>query len=400
MNVALITQFFPPEPCAAANRTEAFAKALVRGGHNVTVVTAFPSFPQGRLAPGDRGCMRRDERYEGADLIRLLTGRFGRMPGARLAHWLVSATALTAYVLLTRKKFDVVIVSIPPITLALPALAAKLRHRAKLVLDVRDVFPDVAVAMGEWRANSFWARATERIARMLYRDASLIATVTPTGLAQISARGVSSDRLMLAPNGACDVPDVVPEARNGKFLALYTGNLGLATDVDVLADAARLLAEAPEIALQIVGGGAQSQRLQERIEREQIANLRVHEPVPRADAMRLLAGAGAALIPLRAGIRDSIPTKIFDALSVGCPVIVAADGEAAATALASGAGIAVAPGDAAALASAIRQVAALGAAGPPVRVDALSPGRRHGLCVRTRFEPVAPPCEAAPRVRA
>lgn len=391
MNVALVTQFFPPEPCAAANRAEALAKALARAGHTVTVVTGFPSFPQGRLASGDRFCGRRNETYEGTELIRLLTMRFGRMPGARLAHWLVSASAFTAYMLLAQKTFDVLIVSIPPITLALPALAGKLRHRAKLVLDVRDVFPDVAVAMGEWRANGFWARATERVARTLYRNASLIVAVTPTGVAQIAARGVSSERLMLAPNGACDAPDVVAQAQSKQFLAVYTGNLGLATDVDILADAAQLLAGSHEITLQIVGGGAQSQRLKARIEHEHLANLRVQEPVPRADAMRLLAGAGAALIPLRAGIRDSIPTKIFDALCVGCPIIVAADGEAAATALASGAGIAVAPGDAAALANAIREVAALD---PDTRRLWSERGRRFvqthyrrdavmdGLCVR------------------
>lgn len=359
MKVALVSQFFPPEPCAAANRAEAFANALQRSGHDVTVITAFPSFPQGVLQHGDRLCLRRRQRVENIDLVRLFTLPCPRVPGARLAHWLSTALSFSGYLLLARKTFDVIIVTVPPITLALPAFAGVFRHRAKLVLDVRDVFPDIALAMGQWQENSFWARATERIARALYLKASLVIAVTPTAIAQIAARGVSGERLMLAPNGASAVSYDTPSEPSAQFIALYAGNLGLATDVDVLADAARLLADAPSITLEVVGDGAQAQHLKNRIAREGIVNMRVREPVCRTEAMRLLADAGAALVPLRTGITESIPTKIFDALSVGCPVVVAGDGEAAATTLESGAGIAVTAGDAAALAQAIRRVASL-----------------------------------------
>lgn len=357
MRIALVTQFFPPEPCAAANRAEAMASALERAGHAVTIVTAFPSFPQGRLQQSDRFRLQRTQPHNGGEIVRLLTVRFGRMPGARLAHWLVTAFSFSAYLLFSRRRFDAIVITVPPITLALPAFAGVARHRAKLVLDVRDVFPDIALAMGEWRAGGFLARVTESVARSLYRTAELIVAVTPTAISQIARRGVDARRLMLAPNGAMEASWNPASPVESGFVALYAGNLGLATDVDVLADAALLLRESDAITIDVVGDGAQAERLKARIARQGIEHIRIRSSVARSEAMQMLASAGAAIIPLRAGITESIPTKIFDALSVGCPVVVAGEGEAAATAVASGAGIAVAAGDACALVQALRSVA-------------------------------------------
>lgn len=360
MKVAVVSQFFPPEPCAAANRIEALAAALVRAGHDVTVVTAFPSFPSGRLQKSDRFKLVRRESRNGARIVRLLTMRFQGLPASRFLHWTFTACAFLTFMLTTRMKFDAVIVTVPPITLALPAIMGSLRHRAKLVVDVRDVYPDVAIAMGEWREGSLLARAAEFVVRALYRRAALISTVTPTTLRQIASRNVDLSRLLLAPNGADEPPQTVENsAIEATFTAVYAGNLGLATDVDILVNAAELLAADKSISIGIIGDGAQAQRMKERIRAANLSNISLIGALPRDKTLRMLTQAKVALVPLRKGISDSIPTKIFDAFSVGCPVVVCGDGEARAIALNSQGGDVVPAGDAPALAEAIARFALL-----------------------------------------
>jgi len=357
VKVLIVTHFYPPEPAAAANRVASLVTALSAAGNDVTVVTNFPSFPRGRFAEGARPFQRVEESGR-TRVVRLWSWLPQKLPGARLLHWLTAALSASAYATFTRERYDVVLISAPPITLALPAIVASLRHRAKLVVDVRDVFPDIAIAMGAWKKDALLTRCVEFVARTLYRRASLVVAVTPTAIAQIAERGIPASRLMLARNAAERSDVVRPPARdeNG-FVAIYAGNLGLATDVDVLLDAAGLLAE-DCIKIEIVGDGAQRARLDERVRNESLRNVVVRGSVPRLDAMAMVARADVCVIPLRKGIEESVPTKLYDALAVGCPVVVAAAGEARREGESLGMPC-TPPGDAQALAATLRQLAEL-----------------------------------------
>jgi glycosyltransferase involved in cell wall biosynthesis len=353
-----ITHFYPPEPAAGATRVESFVGALVDAGHEVTVVTNFPSFPQGRFSERGRPWMRVERTEGGARIVRLFSLLVPGMPGSRLLHWLTASASAAFYALTSPDRYDVVAISSPPITLAFPGMIAAWRHRAKLVVDVRDVFPDVAIAMGAWKRGSLQVRAVERLVRALYKRADLVVAVTPTAIDQIAARGVPASRLLLARNAAERCPPVAASdgTRNG-FTAIYAGNLGLATDVDVLLDAAALVAS-ENITIEIVGDGAQRPHLGERLRAERTQNVVVRGSLPRGDAMARVAGADVSIVPLRKGIEESIPTKIYDSMSVGCPVIVAADGEARREGASLGA-YCTPPGDGAALAQTLRQLARL-----------------------------------------
>jgi glycosyltransferase involved in cell wall biosynthesis len=352
-----ITHFYPPEPAAAATRVASFVEALANAGHDVTVVTNYPSFPRGRFSERRLPLMRR-EKSGRTRTVRLFSLLVPGIPGSRLLHWLSAALSASLYAVLTRDKYDLVLISSPPITLALPGMIAAWRHRAKLVVDVRDVFPDVAIAMGEWKKDDVIVRVVERLVRALYARADLVVAVTPTALSQIAARGVAQSRLVLARNAAERTPSVAPKnGRGDRFTAVYAGNLGLATDVDVLVDAAALVAS-ENITIEIVGDGAQRTHLGQRLRTEGAANVVVRGSLPRGDAMECVARADVSIVPLRKGIEDSIPTKLYDSLSVGCPVIVAAAGEASREGVELGA-LCTPPGDAPALAQALRQLAAL-----------------------------------------
>lgn len=379
MRVAFITHFYPPEPCAAATRVRSFVAALQAAGSDVTVITNFPSFPSSRLRPADRRQAMRVEYAEGVRIVRLASIVAARLPAARLFHWVSSALGATAYLMAARDRYDVVVASMPPITLTLPALFAARRYRAKLVLDVRDVYPDVAIAMGEWKADGFLARLAAAIVRAAYRRADLVVTVTPAGMRQIAARGVDASRLVLARNAAEAVPNVVAESSpRGGFTVVYAGNLGLATDVDVLIDAAKHVA-GDAISLYVVGDGAKGAYMRARVRGEGVKNVEFAGALPRAQAMRAVADADVAVVPLRFGINDSVPTKLYDALSLACPVVLVANGEAEREGAALGA-LCSPPGDAAALAAVLRRIAAL----TPSERRAL--GERGRLLVQERAD--------------
>jgi glycosyltransferase involved in cell wall biosynthesis len=357
VNVLVITHFYPPEAGAGATRVASLAAALGNAGHNVTVATNFPSFPRGRFAERRRPIVR-VEKTGRVRTVRLFSLLLTGMPGARLMHWVSAVLSASLYAMTVRERYDIVVVSSPPITVALAGLVAAWRHRAKLVVDVRDVFPDIAVAMGVWKPNSFFVRTIERLVRRLYARAALVIAVTPTAIAQIAQRGVDPSRLVLARNAAERIPAVAQQpARSNGFTAIYAGNLGLTTDVDVLVDAAALVAT-ENITIEIVGDGAQRVRLDERVRNERVSNVLIKGSMPRQDAMAMVAGADVSIIPLRKGIEESIPTKLYDSLSVGCPVVIVADGEAKKEGASLGA-ICTPPGDANRLATLLRQLASL-----------------------------------------
>ena len=377
MNVLLLSQFFPPEPCAASNRNAAVAGHLRASGHGVHVVTGFPNFPSGVIPNGYQRRLRARESVHGVPVTRTWTFATPRRSTLlRLLNWASVAVSATLEVLFSRERFDVVYVSSPPITLALPALAAALRHRALLVVDVRDSYPEVAIRLGMWKPDSALTRAVGWIARTLYRRAALVVGVTESMRKEIEGRGCEPSKVLIAPNGFDCVPaaPTTPFARReGDVVAAFVGNFGLAAGVDVIVDAAVLMRDDATVRFVLVGDGSEFQRIRDRVAAEGLENVEFLGARPRAEAMAALRDAELCIVPLKRHLVDSLPTKIFDALSVGCPVIVSAEGEARDFIERSHGGWHVPPEDPPALAAAIRAIAAA----PRERLERGSAGRAY-----------------------
>jgi glycosyltransferase involved in cell wall biosynthesis len=360
VRVAVISQFYPPEPCAAANRVAAMTRAFAQGGAAVHVYTGMPSFPDGVIQPPfakQRHAIQRD----GAITIeRVWTfAASSSFPANRALNWISVALGIAARIVAVRERYDLVVVSSPPITLALPALLGAFAHVAPLVADIRDVWPEVAIAVGSWRPQSVIAKLVRGIADTLYARARFIVCVTETARDEILARRVDAAKLVLAPNGfdAVEPAETSPvAAAPGVRDVVYAGNMGLASGLAVVVDAATLLRDDPTIRFVLVGGGADAMTLRARIAQEGLTNVVLTGPLPRAEALRAVADAEAVVIPLAPFIVDSIPTKMFDAMLVGSPTVLSARGEAQRLIERADAGIAVLPGDARALAQAIRRV--------------------------------------------
>lgn len=352
----IVTQYYAPEPCAAAHRMEALARALHARGFHVTVLAPMPSFPAGRIDPAYRGKLFMREDADGVEIVRLLHVATARRFGRYLA-WLSFAALATVYALAFARRPDTVIASSPPITVTVPALMVRLLRGSRLVVDVRDVFPDLPIQMGVWKEKGRMARLVGAYVERLYAAATLVVAVTETALGQIRRRAKRA-QVLLAPNG-CDAirpRSGVIKRRNGEFVATFTGNMGIANGMDLVLDAAKLV-ESDDIRIALIGGGADYEHVASRVRDENISNVDLYGVVPRDRAVGALAESDAALVVLREGIGESIPTKVFDAFAMQCPVVLSAGGEARRIVADSVGGICSAPGDAESLADALRRLA-------------------------------------------
>jgi len=396
VRVAILSQFYPPEPLAAANRISAMARAFAEAGDEVRVYTAMPSFPDGVIHAAYRGRRHVVERDGAVTVERVATYASAASPGNRILNWLSVAFGIALRVVAVRERFDAIVVSSPPITLALPALAGAAAHRCRLIVDVRDVFPDVAVKIGAWKPDSPVARLVGRIADALYARAALVTSVTPPQCEEIIARGVPRAKVMLASNGFDPVepapePPVAPAP--GVRDVVYVGNMGLSMGLDVVLDAASRLRDDPSIRFVMIGGGTAAAALRARAAGEGLTNVVFTGPLPRGEAARALEVAAATVVPLLASITDTLPTKLFDAMVAGTPIVLSAGGEARRVVELAGAGVVVAPEDAAALAGAVREL--LDDPAAQARFRAAGPA-----FVRANYDRSAVMRELAARVRA
>jgi putative colanic acid biosynthesis glycosyltransferase WcaI len=356
VRIALISQFYPPEPLAAANRISAMALAFARGGDEVHVYTGMPSFPDGVIPAAYRAKRSAAESDGRITVHRVWTYASAASPANRILNWLSVSLGIALRIVAVRERYDAIVVSSPPITLALAAFAGVIAHRAPLVVDIRDVFPDVAVKMGAWKAGSRIARIVGRVADALYARASLVTSVTQPQCSEIIARGVDPAKVVLVSNGFDPIVSsaVAPVAPlPGVRDVVYVGNMGLSMALDVVIDAAALLRNDPSIRFVMIGGGSAAAGLRARVTEEGLTNVVFTGPLDRADAARALDDAAATVVPLVATITDTMPTKLFDAMIAGTPIVLSASGEAKRVVESAGVGLVVMPEDPAALADAV-----------------------------------------------
>lgn len=336
MRIACVCHYFAPEPAAPAARVHELARAWVRAGHQVTVITTFPNHPVGRIPLEYRGRWWSTEELDGIRVLRCwLYAVPNRGVGRRgLDHLSFMLTALL-FGLPRLGQVDVVIASSPTLFSALSAwLIARLK-RAPFVLEVRDLWPEAIVELGLLRPGPT-LRVLERLARFLYQHASHVVVVTRAFAERIAAHGVPLSKLTVIPNGA-DTRLFTPRTSgdsvraelglDGRFIVAYVGSHGLSHGLGAILDAA---AEQPDVTFLLVGDGADRDRLLAERDRRRLRNVLMRPSVPKSDVPRVYAAADACVVPLR-DVRlfeTFVPSKMFEVLAAGRPVIGAVRGEA------------------------------------------------------------------------
>lgn len=367
MRIILLSQYFPPEVGAPQNRLFAMAKGLRDKGAEVTVLTAMPNYPDMRIQAEYRGKWSVRETIDGLDVRRVwLFVSKGRGLVARLLNYFSFVFTALVYGLFKVRKADVLLVESPPLFLGITAMLLARTKGAKLVFNVSDLWPESAVQLGLVK-NRLAIGLSERLEMRCYRRAALITGQTMGIVDNIRARCPDKTVLWI-PNGVdIDLIEGIGalgdvRARHGipgdAFVLAYTGIIGHAQGLEVVLRAAERLLDRPEVLFLLVGDGPERAGLMAMAQEKGMRNVRFIDPMPRRDVLALVAACDGVVVPLRRNrlFEGAIPSKIFEALALGRPLLLGVEGEAKRLFIEEGnAGLAFTPEDDAALEQAVRR---------------------------------------------
>jgi glycosyltransferase involved in cell wall biosynthesis len=364
MKIGILTQYYEPEIGAPPARLLALANAFVKRGHSVYVVAGMPNYPAGKVLPGYGGVFRREVR-DGVVVLRsyVYATKSVRM-ARRLTNYLSFTFSSAVAGAVRLPMLDYLVTESPPLLLGISGWLLSRLKRAKWVFNVSDLWPESAVRLGALRDGPA-LRMAYRLEAFCYRKAWLISGQSkeilqsvqqrfPEGRTFHLANGVDTERFTPA---ATDEALRRRLAGDGDCVAVYAGLHGIAQGLDRVIDAAALLRDLAGLRLVFVGEGPEKERLMEKSRTLGLGNVRFEAPVDPARMPSLLASADIALVPLKIHLPGAVPSKLYEAMASGRPVLLAARGEPAAIVREHDAGIAVEPGDAAGMAASLRILA-------------------------------------------
>ncbi|TAK14438.1 MAG: glycosyltransferase WbuB [Anaerolineae bacterium] len=360
MHILLIHQAFAALNEPGGTRHHELARHLAGRGHRVTIIASPVSY----LTGGAEAAAVAEE--AGIIHLRARTYSAHHKSFAHRVLAFLSFMVSSFFIGLGVQEVDVVWGTSPPIFQGITAwLLARLKG-ARFLFEVRDLWPAFAVAVGVLK-NPLLIRAAEGLERFLYRRADRLMVNSPGFVSHVAARAGREPAVI--PNGA-DVSMFDPAADGAafrvahgledKFVALYAGAHGLSNDLGVVLNAARRLADAPYIAIVLLGDGKEKPVLIAAAQAMRLTNVHFLPPVPKEAMPEALAAAdcGIAILKPIEMYKTTYPNKVFDYMAAGRPLALAIDGVSRDVMEAAGAGLFAQPGDPAALAAALRQLAA------------------------------------------
>lgn len=357
MHILFLTDNFPPEGNAPATRTFEHAREWVAEGHKVTVITCAPNFPEGKVYEGFANQWLSKSNLEDIDVWRVKTYMAANEGFAkRIIDYLSFMFASFFFGCFTR-RVDVVVGTSPQFFTVVSAWALAKLKRVPFVFELRDLWPASITAVGAVE-SSFLIPLMEKFELFLYRQANLIISVTQSFKTELLRRGVQPDRIKVVLNGV-DLQSFHPAKEKdlalseeyglqGKFVIGYIGTHGLAHALENVIEAARLIAHADEIRIILAGGGAERARLERIVAQHHVHNLIMIPRQPKTQMHRVWSLCDVSLVHLKDSplFRGVIPSKIFESMGMGLPVIMSVPiGEATRIVEKAQAGVIVHPED-------------------------------------------------------
>jgi colanic acid biosynthesis glycosyl transferase WcaI len=369
MRLLYVSQYFPPEMGAPSARVSQFSRCWREAGHDARVLTGFPNHPGGQLYPGYRGRWWRGfvrEEHQGVPVYRtwLYPAANRGVVRRSLNYASFCASASLAGTLLDFEP-EVVIGTSPQLLCALAASFIARRRRARFVLEVRDLWPESLAAVKACAPDSALYRSLDRVAGRLYREAWKIVLVSDEFRRTLEARGLDPARLAVVKNGVDTEkfrPDVAPAGRpewDGKFVVSYIGTLGMAHSVTTILQAAEILRSRRDVHFVVIGNGAERENLRRERQERGLENVTILDQQPWDAIPAFLARSDASIVHLaRSPLFETVlPSKMFEIMAAGRPLLLGVRGEAARLVSDAGAGLLCEPESPAELAQAVTRLA-------------------------------------------
>lgn len=344
--------------------------SLAQRGHKVTLLTGFPNYPLGRIYPGYRQRLWRREIKNGVQIIRLpLYPDHSRSAIRRTLTYISFALSACLLGPFLSGRIDVMWVYHPPLTIGIPALWISFLRRVPFIYEIQDMWPETVVASGMLRA-SLTIRLLSSFAHVVYRHAAAITVISEGFKANLEAKGVSPDKIVVIPNWAdesiysSEERDIVFGEQHelaDHFNVMFAGTMGPAQGLHTVLEAAEILRDIPEIQFVLVGDGIDLPVLKTTAQDRKLTNVRFIDRQPPERMSRFLAWGDALLVQLRNDplFHMTIPSKTLTYMACGRPIICAVPGDGAEIIREAGAGLICPPNNPQELAEAIRHMYSL-----------------------------------------
>ena len=371
MRFIILTQYYPPEHGAPQNRLHDLAKRAVNAGHDITVMTAMPNYPKGAIFPKYKGKLSCRESIDGVKVVR--SWIFASRSKGLLSQLSVYFSFVFSSIFIgvfRLPKADYLICESPPLFLGFSALILKFAKRAKLVMNISDLWPESAVQLG-MIGPGIKLSVLEWFERRLYRKSALVMCQTE-GIVNGVKKSYARADTILFPNGV-DLEMFAIHKRSAefaeelgidkdKFIVGYGGNHGRSQALSQVLDAARIVFEKNKhIEFLLFGDGPEKDELIQKAKDMKLENLTFLPSQPREKMAEVQSIWDIALVPLKdiEIFEGARPSKMFELMGGQVPFIFCGKGEGAEIAEKSGCAIAVPPEDSAKLADAVLKIAGM-----------------------------------------
>lgn len=362
VRVLLMTQWFDPEPTF---KGIVFARELVRQGFKVEVITGFPNYPGGKIYPGYKMKLCQKEQIDGVNITRVpLYPSHDKGKVGRILNYVTFAISLMLCGLFA-KKADVIYAYHPPLTVGIAATIVGFFRRVPVVNDIQDMWPDTLSSTG-MVSNKRVISLVGKVCDWVYKRSAKIVVLSPGFKTLLVERGVPAEKIEIIYNWCAE--DAINQSRHvkqsvfkpdGKFRILFAGNMGLAQALDVVLDAAALVAtQVPEIEFVFLGGGLEVENLKRLSQERTLNNVVFLPPVSMGEVGLYLNSADALLVHLKEDelFKITIPSKTQAYMAAGRPILMAVDGNAADLVSHSQSGVVAKSGNATSVANAAIQL--------------------------------------------
>ncbi len=345
------------------------AEHLASSGHQVTVCTTFPYYPEWKVAQRYAGKLMSSEFRNSVRILRSYAYIPAKVTSLKRVLHEASFIVTSLFRALFQPKPDVLLVVSPPLGLAFNAYCLSRLWRIPYVFDVEDLQPDAAAELGMLPKPVL--NIMYKVERMAYRHAALVSTITTGMQRRIVEKGVPESKTALfEPRSDTSLATISSEegrafrskySLEDKFIVSHSGNMGVKQGLDVILDVAALNRNDRSVVFLIVGDGAVRSKIQQRAQEMKLDNLRFLPLLDSAEFRGFLKASDICLVTQQKSVSDMVfPSKTVTYLASGCPVIASVNNnsEVARTIEESAAGLVVEPENPQALLSAIQYLKA------------------------------------------
>ena len=362
MKLLMLSQYYDPEPFPFPHQT---AKRMREKGHQVKVLTGFPSYPRGCIYPGYRQSLLKREAIDGVEVIRLPLLPDHSLSSARRTLYYVSLAASATVIAPFVSGNPDLVFSFPQLPLGIPAWIIGLIHGIPFVYNIQDIFPESMRIVGMSETHPVY-KLIDRFAKFVYSKAAAISVISEGFRENLVSKGVPREKIRVIHSWTDDniyrpeSPDPILAAEYGtagRFNVVFAGNMGPPQGLHSVIKAAQLLKGIPDIQFLFIGDGNEKENLEQLVRKCEIGNVRFIPRQPPSRMPQFFALADVLLVHL---VEDplfaiTIPCKTQSYLACGKPILMAVRGDAASLVTAAGAGRCARPSDPEDIARALKE---------------------------------------------